>query len=212
MPSRRSEVPRACEQGVARLLHDSDAALADGVAQRIARQIVANVVALGDAHVLVDDGALDARAFAHVHVVEKDRVANLGAFVARSIGPWLPVCGVADANLRLALPDLDAAALGARTRLLSVTGADEAGDTLERMVKAAGIQARLHRDPITHRFYRIVREFWIDRLIDKIVDGTEQQAGKHSIKELERLRDDCIISVIGAVTDAKARHGWKFED
>jgi carnitine 3-dehydrogenase len=49
-------------------------------------------------------------------------------------------------------------------------------------------------------------------IIDKIVDGTEQQAGKHSIKELERLRDDCIISVIGAVTDAKARHGWKFED
>ena len=49
-------------------------------------------------------------------------------------------------------------------------------------------------------------------IIDKIVDGTEQQAGKHSIKELERLRDDCIISVIGAVTDAKAKHGWKFED
>jgi D-glycero-beta-D-manno-heptose-7-phosphate kinase len=41
------------------------------------------------------------------------------------------------------------AALGARTRLLSVAGADEAGDTLERMVKAAGIQANLHRDPKT---------------------------------------------------------------
>jgi len=51
-----------------------------------------------------------------------------------------------------------------------------------------------------------------DSIIDKIVDGTEKQAGTHSIKELERLRDDCIISVIGAVTDAKARHGWKFED
>jgi rfaE bifunctional protein kinase chain/domain len=41
------------------------------------------------------------------------------------------------------------AALGARTRLLSVAGADEAGDQLEKMVKAAGIQASLHRDPKT---------------------------------------------------------------
>jgi rfaE bifunctional protein kinase chain/domain len=41
------------------------------------------------------------------------------------------------------------AALGARTRLLSVTGADEAGDQLARMVKEAGIQANLHRDPKT---------------------------------------------------------------
>lgn len=41
------------------------------------------------------------------------------------------------------------AALGARTRLLSVTGADEAGDRLEKMVKEAGIQANLHRDPKT---------------------------------------------------------------
>ena len=44
------------------------------------------------------------------------------------------------------------------------------------------------------------------------VDGTEKQAGKHSIKDLERLRDDCIISVINAITDAKAKHGWKYED
>ncbi len=41
------------------------------------------------------------------------------------------------------------AALGARTRLLSVTGADEAGDRLEKMVKEAGIQANLYRDPKT---------------------------------------------------------------
>jgi KDO2-lipid IV(A) lauroyltransferase len=36
--------------------------------------------------------------------------SNLGGAVARGIGPWLPVSRVADANLRLALPDLDAAA------------------------------------------------------------------------------------------------------
>ena len=41
------------------------------------------------------------------------------------------------------------AALGARTHLLSVTGADEAGDRLEQMVKDAGIKASLHRDPRT---------------------------------------------------------------
>jgi len=39
------------------------------------------------------------------------------------------------------------AALGARTRLLSVTGADEAGERIARLAEAAGIQASLHRDP-----------------------------------------------------------------
>ena len=38
------------------------------------------------------------------------------------------------------------AALGARTRLLSVIGADEAGDQLARLVREAGIKASLHRD------------------------------------------------------------------
>lgn len=46
----------------------------------------------------------------------------------------------------------------------------------------------------------------------KIVDGTEAQAGTHSVKELERLRDDCIIGVIEAITAAKARHGWAYSD
>ena len=41
--------------------------------------------------------------------------SNLGGAVARAIGPWLPVSRVADANLRLALPDLDRAA---RRRIL----------------------------------------------------------------------------------------------
>ena len=36
------------------------------------------------------------------------RASNLGGAIARTIGPWLPVSAVADANLRLALPDLDA--------------------------------------------------------------------------------------------------------
>jgi rfaE bifunctional protein kinase chain/domain len=39
------------------------------------------------------------------------------------------------------------AALGARTQLLSVIGADEAGERLAQMAEAAGIKASLHRDP-----------------------------------------------------------------
>jgi rfaE bifunctional protein kinase chain/domain len=40
----------------------------------------------------------------------------------------------------------NAAALGARTALLSVVGADEAGASLERLIAAEGVQATLHRD------------------------------------------------------------------
>ncbi len=36
--------------------------------------------------------------------------SNLGGFVARTIGPWLPVSRVAHRNLELAIPELDAAA------------------------------------------------------------------------------------------------------
>jgi KDO2-lipid IV(A) lauroyltransferase len=36
--------------------------------------------------------------------------SNLGGYVARTLGPWLPVSRVADANLRNALPELDVAA------------------------------------------------------------------------------------------------------
>ena len=41
----------------------------------------------------------------------------------------------------------NAAALGSRTALLSVVGADEAGSALERLVAIDGIVASLHRDP-----------------------------------------------------------------
>ena len=37
------------------------------------------------------------------------RASNWGGALARTIGPWLPVTRVADTNLRLALPELDAA-------------------------------------------------------------------------------------------------------
>ncbi|MEO6921163.1 MAG: L-carnitine dehydrogenase [Collimonas sp.] len=51
-----------------------------------------------------------------------------------------------------------------------------------------------------------------DELIEKVVDGTSAQQGQRSIKQLERYRDDCIISVMNAVKDAKQRHGLQFEE
>jgi carnitine 3-dehydrogenase len=46
-----------------------------------------------------------------------------------------------------------------------------------------------------------------DELIDRVVDGTTDQQGTHSIKQLERYRDDCITSVMTAIAEAKSRHG-----
>jgi carnitine 3-dehydrogenase len=48
-----------------------------------------------------------------------------------------------------------------------------------------------------------------DELIDRVVEGTTQQQGSHSIKQLERYRDDCITSVLTAIAEAKSRHGIK---
>jgi rfaE bifunctional protein kinase chain/domain len=42
------------------------------------------------------------------------------------------------------------AALGARTRLLSVVGRDEAGSRLEKLLKAKRVAASLHHDPRVH--------------------------------------------------------------
>ncbi len=39
-----------------------------------------------------------------------ERASNLGGKVARTLGPWLPVSGVAARNLRAAMPELDPAA------------------------------------------------------------------------------------------------------
>ena len=35
-----------------------------------------------------------------------------------------------------------------------------------------------------------------DELLDKIVAQSDEQAGSRSIRELERLRDDCLIAVM----------------
>jgi carnitine 3-dehydrogenase len=46
-----------------------------------------------------------------------------------------------------------------------------------------------------------------DELIDRLVEGTLAQAKGRRIAELERYRDDALISVMQALAGAKARHG-----
>ena len=38
-----------------------------------------------------------------------------------------------------------------------------------------------------------------DELIDKVVEGTERQAAGRTVRELERLRDDCLIAILRAL-------------
>jgi KDO2-lipid IV(A) lauroyltransferase len=55
------------------------------------------------------EAALVAALFALCRALGPVRASDLGGFLARSIGPWLPVSRVAAVNLRLAFPDRDAA-------------------------------------------------------------------------------------------------------
>ena len=51
-----------------------------------------------------------------------------------------------------------------------------------------------------------------EQLIDDVVAGTSVQQGQRSLAELERYRDDCLLAVLGAIRETKARHGFAFED
>ncbi len=44
-------------------------------------------------------------------------------------------------------------------------------------------------------------------LIDRMVEGTAAQAAGRSVKELERYRDDALISIMETLVQVKARHG-----
>lgn len=48
-----------------------------------------------------------------------------------------------------------------------------------------------------------------DTLIDRMVEGTQAQAAGRSVKELERYRDDALISIMETLAQVKARHGMK---
>ena len=51
-----------------------------------------------------------------------------------------------------------------------------------------------------------------DGLIDKVVDGTTEQLGTHSIAALERYRDDCLMAVQEAIRATKVQHGMALDD
>ena len=51
-----------------------------------------------------------------------------------------------------------------------------------------------------------------DGLIDAVVDGTSQQLGSHSIADLERYRDDCLMAVQQAVRATKIKHGIALDE
>ena len=51
-----------------------------------------------------------------------------------------------------------------------------------------------------------------DGLIDAVVDGTKVQLGKHSIADLERYRDDCLMAVQAAIKATKIQHGITLDD
>jgi carnitine 3-dehydrogenase len=38
-----------------------------------------------------------------------------------------------------------------------------------------------------------------DELIDRVVEGTQAQAGGKTVKELEQLRDNCLIDIMRAL-------------
>ena len=51
-----------------------------------------------------------------------------------------------------------------------------------------------------------------DALIDKVVEGTEVQLGQHSIADLERYRDDCLMAVQAAIKATKLKHGISLDE
>jgi carnitine 3-dehydrogenase len=51
-----------------------------------------------------------------------------------------------------------------------------------------------------------------DALIDEVVDGTKVQLGAHSIADMERYRDDCLMAVQEAVRATKLKHGISLEE
>lgn len=51
-----------------------------------------------------------------------------------------------------------------------------------------------------------------DGLIDSVVDGTTAQLGSHSIADLERYRDDCLMAVMEAVRATKIQHGIALDE
>ena len=88
------------------------------------------------------------------------------------------------------------AALGARTRLLSVLGGDEAGDRLAELVERAGIQASLHRDKSIHTTVKlrvVGRQQQLLRIDFETMPSREVLASKLADYKTELPRCDVVI-------------------
>jgi len=91
----------------------------------------------------------------------------------------------------------NAAALGARTTLLSVTGEDEAGTALERMLAADGVRSSFHRDPslpTTVKLRVIGRQQQLLRIDFETAPSHEVLAGK--LAEYDTLVADCDLVIL----------------
>jgi len=88
------------------------------------------------------------------------------------------------------------AALGARTRLLSVLGSDEAGDRLAELIARAGIEASLHRDKSIHTTVKlrvIGRQQQLLRIDFETSPSREVLASKLADFKRELHRCDVVI-------------------
>jgi rfaE bifunctional protein kinase chain/domain len=91
----------------------------------------------------------------------------------------------------------NATALGARSTLLSVTGADEAGATLARLLAAEHVTTSFHQDPgiaTTVKLRVIGRQQQLLRIDFETAPSHEILASK--LAEYERLLPDCDIVVL----------------
>jgi len=91
----------------------------------------------------------------------------------------------------------NAAALGAKTTLLSVTGEDEAGTALERLLAADGVQTSFHRDPAlptTVKLRVIGRQQQLLRIDFETTPSHEVLAGK--LAEYDTLVAACDLVIL----------------
>ena len=91
----------------------------------------------------------------------------------------------------------NAAALGAQTTLLSVTGDDEAGTALERLLAADGVRTSFHRDPAlptTVKLRVIGRQQQLLRIDFETAPSHEVLATK--LAEYDTLLADCDLVIL----------------
>ena len=88
-------------------------------------------------------------------------------------------------------------ALGARTRLLSVVGRDEAGDKLEKLLRKEGVEASLHRDRQLHTTQKlrvVSRKQQLVRIDFERPPSSEVLASK--LAEYRRALGECGLVIL----------------